>query len=119
MADRLRDKVVFLTGAGSIGPGWGNGKAAAVAFAREGAKVYALDRSAAASEKTAQIIRDDGGAVDTGVRDVSRGDQVEQSVADAMTAFSRDVALNYGPKGMRCNSILPGLMNTPGMWPFV
>ena len=30
-----------------------------------------------------------------------------------MNAFTRDIALNYGPKGIRCNSILPGLMNTP------
>ncbi len=39
MTDRLKDKVALVTGAGSIGPGWGNGKAAAVMFAREGAKV--------------------------------------------------------------------------------
>ncbi|MBD3678801.1 MAG: SDR family oxidoreductase [Rhodobacteraceae bacterium] len=31
----------------------------------------------------------------------------------AVNAFTRDIALNYGPKGIRCNSILPGLMNTP------
>ena len=30
MADRLKDKVALVVGAGSIGPGWGNGKAAAV-----------------------------------------------------------------------------------------
>ena len=43
MADRLKDKVALVLGAGSIGPGWGNGKAAAVAFAREGAKVVCAD----------------------------------------------------------------------------
>lgn len=37
MGERLKDKVVLVTGAGSIGPGWGNGKTAAVIFAREGA----------------------------------------------------------------------------------
>lgn len=31
----------------------------------------------------------------------------------AVNAFTRDIALNYGPKGIRCNTILPGLMNTP------
>ena len=31
----------------------------------------------------------------------------------AVNSFTRDIALNYGPKGIRCNSILPGLMNTP------
>ena len=35
--NKLKDKVAIVTGAGSIGPGWGNGKAAAVLFAREGA----------------------------------------------------------------------------------
>lgn len=39
MAGRLQSKVALIVGAGSIGPGWGNGKAAAVLFAREGAKV--------------------------------------------------------------------------------
>ena len=38
MAGRLRDKVAIITGAGCVGPGWGNGRAAAVIFAREGAK---------------------------------------------------------------------------------
>ncbi|MFL2541983.1 MAG: 3-oxoacyl-ACP reductase, partial [Candidatus Latescibacterota bacterium] len=37
MSDRLKEKVGLITGAGSIGPGWGNGKAAAVLYAREGA----------------------------------------------------------------------------------
>ena len=43
MADRLRGKVAIVVGAGSIGPGWGNGKATAVTFAREGAKVLCVD----------------------------------------------------------------------------
>jgi NAD(P)-dependent dehydrogenase (short-subunit alcohol dehydrogenase family) len=37
--DRLKDKVALVMGAGSAGPGWGNGKACAVQFAREGARV--------------------------------------------------------------------------------
>jgi hypothetical protein len=37
--DRLKEKVALVSGAGSSGPGWGNGKATAVLFAREGAKV--------------------------------------------------------------------------------
>jgi NAD(P)-dependent dehydrogenase (short-subunit alcohol dehydrogenase family) len=43
MVDRLNDKVALVSGAGSSGPGWGNGKATAVLFAREGAKVLATD----------------------------------------------------------------------------
>ena len=41
--DRLKSKVALVVGAGSIGPGWGNGKATAVAFAREGARVFCAD----------------------------------------------------------------------------
>ena len=43
MGDRLKDKVALVSGGGSSGPGWGNGKATAVLFAREGAKVLAAD----------------------------------------------------------------------------
>lgn len=43
MGERLKNKVAIVTGAGSAGPGWGNGKATAVLFAREGAKVFATD----------------------------------------------------------------------------
>ena len=52
MAGRLQDKVAIVTGAGCVGPGWGNGRAAAVLFAREGATVFAVDRDAAAMDET-------------------------------------------------------------------
>ena len=44
MAGRLKDRVAIVVGAGSSGPGWGNGKCTAVTFAREGAKVFCVDR---------------------------------------------------------------------------
>ena len=43
MNGRLKEKVAIVTGAGSIGEGWGNGKATAVLYAREGAKVLCVD----------------------------------------------------------------------------
>lgn len=46
MTGRLQGKVAFITGAGSVGPGWGNGRAIAVRFAQEGAKIFAVDRDA-------------------------------------------------------------------------
>jgi NAD(P)-dependent dehydrogenase (short-subunit alcohol dehydrogenase family) len=198
MGDRLKDKVIFVTGAGSIGEGWGNGKAAAVQFAREGAMIFALDMRREAVKETADIIRGEGGKVEAHVCDVSKGDEVKAAVEAAMfgfgridvlhnnvgiidpggpeelteaqwdrlmainvkslyftcreilpimtrqgggsiinissiasthslgyscisysaskgavNAFTRDIALNYGPKKIRCNTILPGLMNTP------
>ena len=60
MVVRLKDKVAIGAGAGSIGPGWGNGKAVAVLFAREGAQVVAADREVSAAEETAKIIIDEG-----------------------------------------------------------
>ena len=50
MPDRLKDKVALIVGAGSSGPGWGNGKCTAVTFAREGAKVMCVDLKRAAAE---------------------------------------------------------------------
>src|SRR5271156_958348 len=61
MADRLKGKVALVVGAGSIGPGWGNGKATAVAFAREGARVFCADINLTAAEETVGIIKGEGG----------------------------------------------------------
>jgi NAD(P)-dependent dehydrogenase (short-subunit alcohol dehydrogenase family) len=49
---RLAGKAAIVTGAGSAGPGWGNGRAAAALFAREGARVLAVDRDGDALEET-------------------------------------------------------------------
>lgn len=43
MSNRLAGKVALITGAGSVGPGWGNGRAAALPFTAEGASVVACD----------------------------------------------------------------------------
>jgi NAD(P)-dependent dehydrogenase (short-subunit alcohol dehydrogenase family) len=60
MSERLKGKVALVFGAGSIGPGWGNGKATAVAFAEEGASVIAVDLRAEAAKETARIIGERG-----------------------------------------------------------
>ncbi|MFL5317446.1 MAG: 3-oxoacyl-ACP reductase, partial [Microvirga sp.] len=62
MAGRLDNKVALVFGAGSSGPGWGNGKATAVAFAREGARVACIDLREAAAAETAGIIGAEGHA---------------------------------------------------------
>lgn len=198
MTGRLQDKVAIVTGAGSSGPGWGNGKAAAALFARQGAKVCCVDINPDAAEETAGIIAGEGGqafaqaanvadsadvkaAVDAvmdrwgrvdvlhnNVGILAVGGPVELDEADwdrvndvniksmfltckhvlpvmetqgtgaivnvasiagirwsgvpyvaystskgAVLPFTRSVALEYAAKGIRANSILPGLMNTP------
>lgn len=61
MNRRLDGRVAIVTGAGSVGPGWGNGRATAVLFAREGATVVLADRHRPAAEETARLIREEGG----------------------------------------------------------
>lgn len=203
MASRLKDKVAIVIGAGSSGPGWGNGKATAVLFAREGAKVLCVDRVKAAAEETAGIITSEGNEATAHVADVTKsveikaavdaclahygridilhnnvgiaslGGPVELSEQDwdkvsdvniksffltckhvlpvmerqqrgaivnvssiasirvpkgityvaynatkgAVNSFTQAVAMQYAHKGIRCNAILPGLMNTPMIAP--
>src|SRR5882724_4506701 len=61
MSGRLNDKVAIVAGAGSRGPGLGNGKAAAILFAREGASVLCVDAQVERAEETAGIIKRYGG----------------------------------------------------------
>jgi NAD(P)-dependent dehydrogenase (short-subunit alcohol dehydrogenase family) len=60
MVGRLENRVALVFGAGSSGPGWGNGKAAAALYAREGASVIAVDRDGEAARETASIIASEG-----------------------------------------------------------
>ncbi|HEY2224976.1 SDR family NAD(P)-dependent oxidoreductase [Actinomycetospora sp.] len=81
MSDRLAGKVALVTGAGSVGPGWGNGRATAVAFAREGARVLAVDRDADALEETLTLVGE-GAGVGGGVG----GGEVQGHVGDVTVA---------------------------------
>ena len=196
---RFDGKVVFVAGVGSIGPGWGNGKATAVLFGRQGATVFGVDLDLGAAEETRRLVEDEGAtclvercdmtvdaqvavAVASCIEQVGRIDvlvnnvggsapggpadlseaawdaQVEfnlktaylgchhvlpvmlaqgggvivnlSSVAGirqhlgrpqaaysatkaAIVELSRAVAIQYATDGIRCNSVLPGLMHTP------
>ena len=89
MGDRLKDKVAIVTGAGSIGPGWGNGKATAALFAREGAKVFAVDINAGAAEETKGIIDQEGGECAVQKTDVSKADEVKTMVESCLETYGR------------------------------
>ena len=89
MGERLKDKVALVTGAGSSGPGWGNGKATAVLFAREGARVCVIDINRDAVEETAGIIRDEGGECLVDQVDVTDAEQVAAVVAKCMDHWGR------------------------------
>lgn len=95
MTKRLEGKAAIVTGAGSIGPGWGNGKAIAVLFAREGARVVAVDRNRAAAEETRALVEAEGGACRVVEADVSRAADVERVAASCLDAYGRiDVLVN-------------------------
>src|SRR5437763_11822663 len=87
--DRLKGKTAMVVGAGSIGPGWGNGKATAVTFAREGAQVFCVDRNQAAAEETVNIITGEGGKATAFTADVSRAAEVETMVAACLKTYGR------------------------------
>jgi NAD(P)-dependent dehydrogenase (short-subunit alcohol dehydrogenase family) len=89
MAGRVQDKVALVTGAGSVGPGWGNGKASAVLMAREGAKVFAVDIDRDAAEETRRIIGEEGGTCQALVADVTNADATAKMVDACMSAFGR------------------------------
>jgi NAD(P)-dependent dehydrogenase (short-subunit alcohol dehydrogenase family) len=87
--DRLKGKIAMVVGAGSIGPGWGNGKATAVTFAREGAQVFCVDRNPAAAKETVGIIEKEGGEARAFTADVAKAGEVEAMVAACLKAYGR------------------------------
>jgi NAD(P)-dependent dehydrogenase (short-subunit alcohol dehydrogenase family) len=89
MGDRLKNKVAIVTGAGSIGPGWGNGKATAVLFAREGAKVFAVDINPKAAEETKAIIDQEGGICAIQKVDVTKSNEVKSMIDRCIETFGR------------------------------
>ncbi len=84
MGGRLEDRTAIVVGAGSAGPGWGNGKATAVTFARAGARVLCVDIDRAAAAETAAIIVGEGGTAEAQRADVTDKAQVDALVARAV-----------------------------------
>ena len=87
MVGRLQGKTAIVFGAGSRGAGWGNGKAAAVLFAREGAKIFAVDINPEALEETQTIIQEEGGAAACAVADVTDSDSINIAVHECVKCF--------------------------------
>jgi NAD(P)-dependent dehydrogenase (short-subunit alcohol dehydrogenase family) len=90
---KLQGKVALVMGAGSVGPGWGNGRAIAVRFAQEGAQVFGADRDAAAMDETARLVTEAGGMFAGAACDVTKGESVAALVAACMQRFGRIDAL--------------------------
>lgn len=89
MTGRLAGKVAIVTGAASVGPGVGNGKATAILFAKEGAKVLLVNRSEPHARELQREIEGAGGECSVFAADVSQRDQVRQMVAAAVGRYGR------------------------------
>ncbi|MGF1631202.1 MAG: SDR family NAD(P)-dependent oxidoreductase [Kiloniellaceae bacterium] len=95
MSGRLNGKVAIVTGAGCVGPGWGNGRATAVRFAEEGAKVFAVDLKAEALNETVTRAEDRAVAITTYECNVTDTVSVSAMVAACLETYgSIDVLVN-------------------------
>jgi NAD(P)-dependent dehydrogenase (short-subunit alcohol dehydrogenase family) len=72
----LKGKVALVTGCGCYGPGWGNGKAMSILFARQGATVLGLDISLAAAEETRALVTGEGNTMHVAECDVTSSGQL-------------------------------------------
>jgi NAD(P)-dependent dehydrogenase (short-subunit alcohol dehydrogenase family) len=95
MSGRLQDKVAIVTGAGCVAPGWGNGRATAVRFAQEGAKIFAVDLKPETVEETVQRVKEAGGEIVVHQCDVTSGASVAAMAEACVKHFGRiDVLVN-------------------------
>ena len=79
----LKDRVAIVVGAGqSPGEGMGNGRATALTFAREGAKVLCVDHHLSSAQETVDMIAAKGGAAVAFKADVTRDAEIKQKLSD-------------------------------------
>ena len=87
---RLEGKVAIIVGAGQTpGPTMGNGRATALLFAREGARVLAVDMDASSAEETAQLIRGEGGESTACRADVTDESSLEAAITNCVERWGR------------------------------
>jgi NAD(P)-dependent dehydrogenase (short-subunit alcohol dehydrogenase family) len=86
---RLESKVAIVTGAGSRAAGIGNGRAAAIVFAREGAKVLVVDNKPDPAQETLEAIKREGGEAEVFIGDVTRAADCRDMVDRAVSRWGR------------------------------
>lgn len=92
---RLDGKIALVTGCGTLGEGWGNGKAIAVALARQGASVFGSDLNLEAAQETQSIINEEGGSAHVMVADATKAEDVKKLVDACMAQYGRiDILVN-------------------------
>jgi len=92
---RLKDKVVVVVGAGQTqGDTVGNGRAAAILFAREGARVVLVDCNASSALETQSMIAEEGGQSTVVQADITSELQCQAFVRTAVENFGKIDALH-------------------------
>jgi NAD(P)-dependent dehydrogenase (short-subunit alcohol dehydrogenase family) len=92
---RLQDRIAIVTGAGCVGPGWGNGRAIAVRFAEEGARIFAVDRDLDTVRETIDRVKAVGGEIVAHQCDVTGAASVEAMLKTCLDRFGRiDILVN-------------------------
>jgi NAD(P)-dependent dehydrogenase (short-subunit alcohol dehydrogenase family) len=95
VAGRLQDKVAIVTGAGCVGPGWGNGRAITVRFIEEGASVFAVDLQPESMDETVERAGGSSDRLVTHEADVTSSGSVAAMVEACLEAFGRiDILVN-------------------------
>jgi len=91
----MKGKVAIVTGAGSVGPGWGNGRATATLLARQGAELFLVDINEDAVRETQSVIEKEGGTAHVHICDMTVAADVREMVQACITRFKRiDILVN-------------------------
>lgn len=104
---RLKDKVAIVVGAGSIRPGIGNGKATAILFAKEGAKVACVDLRLEAAQETVETIKRQGGQAIAISADATKEAGAKKIIEEAISNFGKidilfnNVGIGLGERGLK------------------
>lgn len=93
---RLQNKCALIIGAGSVGDGWGNGRATAATMVREGAQVFGTDLNQDALSETVRMVTEEcGQGIHTQVADISNTQEIDAVIAEAKAAMGRiDILVN-------------------------
>jgi NAD(P)-dependent dehydrogenase (short-subunit alcohol dehydrogenase family) len=95
MSARLEGKIVIVTGAGSVGPGWGNGRAISTIFAEEGARLLIVDRDVEHLEETVVRVSATGAEFEVFEGDVTDASSIDSMVTRCVERFGGlDVLVN-------------------------
>lgn len=103
---RLEGKVAIVTGAGSSGPGIGNGKATSLLFAQEGAKVLLVDATAQRAQETLDMIRKQDGEASIFKADVTNDEACHLMVETAINRYGRLDILDNNVGVFRSGTVL-------------